>query len=120
MKFPDIFIVVFAVVLIIFSAYAAYMKPQGNARVLIKGHHGVEWIFQIDADETVKINGPLGDTIVRIKDNHAWVESSPCENKNCTAAGFIERQGQWSACLPNNVLVMIIGNGDEDVDAAVW
>ena len=82
--------------------------------------YGEEWIFQTDTDETVRIKGVLGETVLRIHGSQAWVESSPCENQTCVAAGFISRQGQWTACLPNNVLLMIIGNKDDDVDAVVW
>ena len=119
MKFPDIIIILIAFGITIFSVFNAYVKPQGSSRVLIRSQ-GREWTYPIDADETISINGPLGDTVVRIHDNHAWVESSPCENQNCVTAGFIARQGQWTACLPNNILVMILGNGDDDVDTVVW
>lgn len=118
-KIPDVFIILLAAGLTTFSAYAVYMKPQGAARVLIRGQ-GREWTFQLDADETVVVNGPLGDTVVKIQGNRAWVESSPCENQTCTAAGFIVKRGQWAACLPNNVLLMIRGTADEDVDAISW
>ena len=115
-KIPDIFIIFLAAGLTVFSAYSVYVKPQGVSQVLIKGQ-GSEWTFQLDADETVVVSGPLGDTVVKIHGNRAWVESSPCENQTCVASGFVERQGQWAACLPNNVLLMIHGTGDEDVDA---
>jgi hypothetical protein len=118
-KFIDILIIILAAGITFFSAYASYMKPRGTSKVLIRSQ-GEEWTFQIDADETVRVKGPLGDTVVRIRDNRAWVKSSPCENQNCVAAGFISRQGQWAACLPNNVLLMILGNGDDDVDAFAW
>jgi hypothetical protein len=73
----------------------------------------------LDADETVVVNGPLGNTIVKIYENRAWVETSPCENQTCVASGIVMRQGQWSACLPNHVLLIIQGE-DNDVDAVVW
>jgi len=103
------------------SVYNAYVKPKDSLSVLIRAG-GKEWIYKIDDDETVTIHGPIGDTVVRIHDNRAWVESSPCENQNCVAAGFVSRQGQWTACLPNNVLLMVLGDGDGggDVDAVVW
>ena len=116
-KFPDILIIFFAVGITVFSFYSAYLKPHDNLKVLIRAE-GKEWIYQISADETVKVKGPLGTTIIKIHDNHAWVESSPCDNQTCVAAGFIARQGQWTACLPNNVLVMTLG--ESDVDAFAW
>ena len=113
-----------------FSAYKAYLKPQGKAQVLIRGQSSV-WTFPIDANETVFVPGPLGQTTVLIGEGKAWVENSPCDNLTCVAAGFITKQGQWAACLPNQVLLMIQGssfftdsggqqNGGHNVDAVVW
>jgi hypothetical protein len=115
----DILIILFAAGIVFFSIYTVYMKKQGQARVLIRGHSS-EWSFPLDAQETVVVSGPLGETIVRIHENSAWVEFSPCENQTCTAAGLLFRQGQWAACLPNNVLLLIEGEKDEDVDIVAW
>ena len=89
---------------------------------MIRGQ-GREWSFPLETKETVIVSGPLGNTVVRIDDNHAWVESSPCGNQTCVAAGLVTRQGQWAACLPNNVLLIIESAPamtGEDVDAVVW
>jgi len=123
MKLPikalDILIIILAASLTFSSAYLAYLKPQNSQRVLIKGQGG-EWIFPLNVDETVAVPGPLGDTVVRINDGNVWVESSPCQNQTCVAAGILRRHGNWAVCLPNNVLVMIEENNEEnDVDAIV-
>jgi len=118
-KIPDILIILLAAGVTFFSAFRAYVKPQGLARVLIRGQES-EWLFPVDAEETVIVPGPLGDTVVRIHENRAWVESSPCENQTCVASGLLARQGQWAACLPNNVLLIIEGAGGEDVDTIAW
>jgi len=108
-------IIIFAVAgLTFFAVYMAYMKPKGNAQVLIQGQDA-EWVYPIEADATVVVTGPIGDTTVRVRGNRAWVESSPCDNKTCIAAGSISRQGEWAACLPNNVLVIVNGSED-DID----
>jgi hypothetical protein len=118
-KFLDILIIMLAAGITLYSAFTVYVKPQGQARVLIRGQGG-EWTFPADAVETIAVSGPLGETVVRIRENRAWVESSPCENQTCVASGPLARQGQWAACLPNNVLLMIQGTEDEDVDTAAW
>jgi len=118
-KFIDVLIILLAAGVSFFLAYNAYIKPSGQAQVLIRGQGG-EWTFPVNAEETVVVAGPLGDTVVKIHENRAWVESSPCENQTCVASGHIARQGQWAACLPNNVLLMIQGTGGGDVDAVVW
>lgn len=119
-KFTDIIIILLAAGLTVFSAHAAYMRPQGETRVLIQGQ-GSEWNFPIGAEETITVPGPLGETIVRIHDSRAWVESSPCQNQTCAASGHVKKQGQWAACLPNNVLLIIEGNDESgEVDSVAW
>ena len=98
---------------------------------------GAEWVFPQDADEIVRVAGPLGDTVVAIKNGAAAVLSSPCANQTCVAAGVIRHRGQWTACLPNKVMVFIegaeggaaarnpadaspSGRNTSDVDAAAW
>jgi hypothetical protein len=118
-KVSDIFIIILAAVLTFSSAYFAYLKPQNSMSVLIRGQ-GSEWIFSLNVDETILVEGPLGKTVVRIKDNGVHVESSPCKNQTCVAAGTLRRHGNWAVCLPNNVLVMIEGIDEKsDVDAIV-
>jgi len=117
-KIFDIIIIIAVAGLTFFAAYMAYFRPQGKARVLIQGQDD-EWIYPIEADATVVVTGPIGDTIVRICGNCAWVESSPCENHTCIAVGSISRHGEWAACLPNNVLVIVNGS-DDDLDGISW
>jgi len=118
-KIADIIIILLVISLTFFAAYYAYIKPQMSLHIHISGKDNV-WVFPINADETIEVSGPLGDTIVHLKDGSAWVESSPCDNQNCVAAGVITRQGQWTACLPNNVLLIIQGAGDSNFDGFSW
>ena len=120
-KALDIIIVLFALFLTGFSAYAVYVNPQERARVLIGGQ-GQEWVFPLDAEETVEVPGPLGNTTIRIHGNEVWVERSPCVNQICVAQGRAHRQGAWAACLPNGVYFVIEGEKDSlnEVDAMAW
>jgi len=103
--------VIFSIALVItgFSIFSAYIKPYNSSQVLIEGKNQ-RWIFPLDADETVDVQGPLGITVIRIHENQTWVESSPCENKICIGAGHLRNNGDFAACLPNNVLIVIEGN----------
>jgi len=114
----DIIIILVVAGLTFFAAYMAYMRPQGNSQILIRGE-GKEWIYPLDAEATVVVTGPIGETTVRIHENGAWIESSPCDNYTCVAVGSVSRQGEWAACLPNNVLVIVHGINDE-VDGISW
>jgi hypothetical protein len=120
-KISDYIIIFLSIALTGFSAYNSYLKPQKNVHVLIRSNDR-EWTFPLDADETIAVHGPLGDTIIKIQDKKTWVVSSPCENKTCVITGKLHRAGTWSVCLPNNVLLLIEGINDDgnDVDAITW
>ena len=108
-KIPDMVIILLALGLTGFSAFTAYIKPGNSSRVLIRAQDG-QWVFPLNAEETLSVGGPLGNTVVRIHGNEAWVESSPCTNQICVASGHVNSRGAWVACLPNNVMFIIEGN----------
>jgi hypothetical protein len=82
---------------------------------------GGEWVFPIDADETMVVSGPLGETVIEIREKGARIMASPCMNQTCVATGIVHSSGQWTACLPNRVMVYISeGVGGDDVDATAW
>ena len=117
----DILIILLALSLTGFSFFSTYIRKQNTSQVLIQGTDR-KWIFPLDAEETVIVPGPLGNTVVRIHDGQVWVESSPCANQVCVAAGHIKEQGLWAACLPNNVIIMIEGSDETgtQIDGYAW
>ena len=111
-KLCDIVIILLALGLTGFSAYSIYFQNRGSTQVLVEGQGGRRWVYPLDASVTLPIPGPLGNTIIRIEGNEAWVERSPCDNQVCVAAGKLYARWHFAACLPNAVLVMIEGNND--------
>jgi len=106
---------------VIASFVAAYSDAgRGGGVVFLKGEGG-EWVFPVDAVETLTVAGPLGDTVVGISGEGARVIASPCLNQTCVAAGVVRSSGQWAVCLPNRVMLYIgEGTNENDVDAAAW
>jgi hypothetical protein len=111
-----------AVSITILSAVFVYAGTGSPLRVTIKGA-GETWLFSLDSRELIAVPGPLGDTVVEVREGKVRVLASPCDNQTCVAARAIRSHGQWIACLPNKVLVSIEGNAGEtqdELDAAVW
>ena len=124
---PFDFISFFLALLIIFLALIPVYGGAGDQNVFTLKGGGGTWVFPRDAEETVAVPGPLGDTVVEIRGGQARVLSSPCQNQTCVSAGAIRSHGQWEACLHNRVLVSVeSGPGgassrkDTEVDAAAW
>ena len=98
------------------------VNAAGEPRVVISAYEGQEWIYPLKGDLTLEIPGPLGTTYVHIHDGEVAIESSPCPNQTCVAAGYVRLPGQWVACLPNQVFVRVEGGADEGsgVDSGAW
>jgi hypothetical protein len=99
--------------LIVSSAFVVYTAKKDSRQVIVRGTEGA-WVFPLNAAETIRVKGPLGDSVIEIREGQARFLSSPCINQTCVAAGHIHRQGQWTVCLPNKVFLYIEGTNDEN------
>jgi hypothetical protein len=116
----DIVIAVAAAGLVVLAAVAAYGPGIGQSSAVLTGRGG-EWIYPLSVDREIDVAGPLGTTIVEIRNKAVRIKDSPCPNQTCIAAGSIASPGQWVACLPNRVMVRIEGRrADAGVDAAAY
>jgi hypothetical protein len=115
----DIPVILLSAALCIGAGVMVYAVPRGKTQVIIHGPDKA-WVFPLDAEETISVPGPLGETLVRIHEGNAAIIASPCANQTCVAAGHLSKQGQWAACLPNNVFLLVEGNGDNAADASAW
>ena len=116
----DFGIFITALCVIVISFVYVYGGAGGRPIVNLKGDGG-EWVFSMDAMETLGVSGPLGETLVEISGGRARITFSPCANQTCVATGAIRLPGQWAVCLPNRVMLYI----DEtrvtnEVDAVAW
>lgn len=58
---------------------------------------------------TYSIQGPLGETVVQVKEGKVRVLSDPGPQQLCVRQGWISRAGDMLVCLPNRVTVHIPG-----------
>ena len=116
----DIPVIVLAATLTVIIALKVYNQGANSLNVVVKGQDKT-WIFPLEAEERVSVAGSIGETIVEIRNGRAAIVSSPCNGQTCVAAGEINKNGQWAACLPNRVFILVEGAADADViDAASW
>jgi hypothetical protein len=118
----DLAVLALLSLLSLLSLVPAYGKGAGRPLALVRGGNR-SWVFPLAAAERLAVPGPLGETVVEIRDGLARIISSPCTNQSCVAAGVIHSPGQWTACLPNRVMVSISGSDRETdgaVDASSW
>ncbi|HHJ81415.1 MAG TPA: NusG domain II-containing protein, partial [Candidatus Tenderia electrophaga] len=90
-----------------------YIEFWGNSTqgevVQIRSVNGDNITLPLDQDKRLQIKGALGLSIIEIKDRQVRFIDSPCQGKQCIIAGWLNKDGQLAACLPNGVTVQIIG-----------
>ena len=109
---------------ILFAAVAAFsvfhaFKPQDTKVRLIISAGKKEWVYPLDSDRELGIQGVLGVSRIRIKNGQAEFLESPCSNQVCVHTPPLRRNGDWAACLPNQVFIYVEGTGTaaSDFDA---
>jgi len=95
----------------IVSALAASVYSGGSVHtVQIMGPGHVPADYPAWQDRQVRVTGPLGDTLIEIRGGRARVLTSPCTQKLCLRAGWLDSAGAATACVPNRVSVALLGD----------
>jgi hypothetical protein len=98
----------------------AYGSGGAASQVSVQTDEGT-YLYPLDQERLITVSGPLGQTTIEIHDGRVHVVDSPCRDKICVAAGWLDQSGQWAACLPNRVFVRVEGSTDEEaVDAQTY
>ena len=90
----------------------------GSWVVIEVDHKEVERL-PLSQNRIVHGTGPIGETEVEIKDGKARVVKSPCNKKLCIKSGYIQYADRFAACLPNRVVVRVLGGAHRGIDAVL-
>jgi len=74
---------------------------------------------RLSENRVVPVKGKLGITEVEIEQGKARILHSPCKNKICIKAGDIQYADRLIACIPNRIVVRVIGEKQGGVDAII-
>ncbi len=88
--------------------------PSAGAVAVVEGPDGWSRVMPLGADATIDVEGPLGTTTVVVSGGEVRIASSPCPNHTCVATGPVARPGESTVCVPNGVVVRVLGRGSTD------
>jgi hypothetical protein len=86
--------------------------PAGFARITAPGSPDRE--LRLDQDHTLEVRGRLGDSRLEFRGGQVRFVDSPCAGRVCVHSGWLSRSGQVAACLPNGIVVELVGLGTGD------
>ena len=75
--------------------------------------------LSLDQDQKTHVKGPIGLTEIEVKNGRARIIRSPCKNKVCIKSGYIRYADRLAACIPNRVVIRIVGKSHRGVDAVI-
>ncbi len=67
-------------------------------------------LISLSENRTIQIVGKVGISELEIADGRVRFKSSPCPNQICVHSGWLEKGGEFAACLPNRVAVELVTN----------
>lgn len=95
---------------------AATLRSAGPGAMVRIEAAGRSWVYPLSEDRSVRVTGPLGESVVEIKDGAVRMASSPCPGQQCVHQKAVHAPSSFIACLPNEVLVTITA-AQEEADA---
>ena len=112
-----LFIIILAVGLAVTVLPLAGTISDPKVKVTVDGE--TYGIYSLAEDQTIEIvretpDGTLSNVLV-IQSGTCFMESASCHNQICVEHAPISGQGGVIVCLPNKVIIEIVGGGDVDV-----
>jgi hypothetical protein len=90
--------------------YARLWFPDEQARyVRIQAGDKEPITAELSPDRKLQVHGPLGDSVIEIKESRARFLKSPCKGQQCVHSGWLETAGELAACLPNRISIQLLG-----------
>ncbi len=108
--------------LMVAAALLLFVLPLDGGRerggsVVVEGAGGFEETMSLTEDGELVVPGPKGDTIVMVEAGRVRIDSSPCRQHICVGMGRISAPGSSIVCVPNQVVVTVLGEGRPAIDA---
>ncbi|MBQ9662176.1 MAG: NusG domain II-containing protein [Oscillospiraceae bacterium] len=90
-------------------------KDTGNGAQAVVTVDGAEiGRYPLNKNGTFPLND--GSNILVVENGEAWVSEANCPDKVCMGMGKISRNGEFIACLPNRLIVVVEGGEQTLVD----
>ncbi len=90
-------------------------KETGTGAVAVVTVDGEEFgRYSLNENGTFLLNG--GSNTLVIENGEAWVSEANCPDKVCMGMGKISRNGEFIACLPNRLIVIVEGGEQSPFD----
>jgi hypothetical protein len=100
----------------------AAAAPSGDLTAVISQNGQVLYEIDLSAMEEdhreITVTGSY-TAVIALEHRRVCIQSSNCPTQDCVHTGWISKAGQCIVCLPNHLVVELVGGGDGGVDAVI-
>jgi hypothetical protein len=96
--------------------YWSWAQPRAT-RVRIYQDGQVYAELDLMAAKTLRVAGPLGETVVEVTAGKARIAADPSPRQYCVQAGWLQQAGQSAICLPNRTSIELVGHQPRAYDS---
>lgn len=110
-------VVILAVIVTLVFVIINITKEEGS---MAEVYYEDELVLTIDlnVDGEYTVDGELGDVVLEVKDRKIRVKSENSPKNICSKEGFIGDSSRTLICLPNKIIVKIVG--ESEIDGVVY
>lgn len=109
MTIGDRVILIAAIVLVSWLYIIFWQNDASGITVRIKRDQQLLKEVSLDAAQKIHVEGAIGESLIEIRDHQVRFVHSPCKNQVCVLHGWFHHAGEVMACLPNHIIVEVIG-----------
>lgn len=113
-KKADIFLLIVLLIVGLVSTFAISSASDLGTQVKISIAGELYGTYSLDEDRTITIISDDSYNEVVIKDGKVFMSDANCPNKICVKHSPIDSTGESIVCLPNKVLIEIVGGEKYD------
>ncbi len=98
-----------------FGSFYFLWYQRGQASHVLLYQHGQlvkRWPLRLDSQ--FALHGPLGATLVEIRQGRARIAADPSPRQYCVQQGWLSRPGSTALCLPNRTAITLEGDSGHD------
>ena len=112
----DKILVTILILLGITSLFAINFKRQPGETCSIEVSGKLIDRLKLSENQEILVHGPIGETLIKIKNHKVRVTHSDCPEKICVKTGWIHKTGEFIVCVPNKVIIKIDGEKHDHFD----
>lgn len=117
-KNDRIFLAVVFLLLLVTAAVFYLTRGNGGARVKVTVDGDLYGTYSLYENQEIPISkGGVTTNVLVIRDGTADVTEADCPDKLCVHQRAISKTGETIVCLPNKVVVEVLGSEDSEVDS---